>query len=193
MRRLGFVVALFGVVMLTGSSSAFAADPVSAKLDFHVADGFIQAGTGLPQTGAVATASQNGDKVRVTGSGTFNVKSMTATGSGVFVHTSGAGVVLGFGTWTATGTESAVLYPCGVAGVLPDNFCGGIVVLNVSLNGTSTSAGAIQRGALLTIDCEINPPTPGVEGIKLEIPGRLDFDTTEASNGGLTVFVSRNR
>ena len=193
MRRLAFALALFAVVTLTGSSSAFAADPVSSKLDFHVADGFIQANTGIPQTGAVATASANGHQVRVTGSGTFNVNSMKASGSGTFVHTSETGVVLGFGTWTATGMESAMLYPCGIPGVLPDNFCGGIVVLNVNLNGTSTSAGAIQFGALLTIDCEINPPTPGVEGIKLEIPGMVDFDTTEASDGGLTLFVSRNR
>jgi hypothetical protein len=193
MRRLSFALATFAVVTLTGSR-ALAADPVSSKLDFHVANGFIQVGTGgIPQTGAVATASENGHQVRVSGSGTFNVKSMNATGNGTFVHTSETGVVLGFGTWTATGLESAVLYPCGIPGVLPDNFCGGVIVVNVTLTGTSTSAGVVQFGAVLTIDCEINPPTPGIEGIKLEIPGLVDFDTTEFSDGGLTVFVSRNR
>ena len=196
MKRLRFALALLALVALVGGSNAFAADPVSSKLDYHVADAFIQAATGIPQTGAVATATTGptaGHHVRVSGSGTFNLSSMKATGGGVFVHTSGTGAVLGFGTWTATGVESAVLYPCGIPGVLPDNLCGGIVVLNVSLSGTSTTAGATQFGALLTIDCEINPPTPGIEGIKLEIPGVLDFDTTEFSDGGLTVFVSRNR
>ena len=60
------------------------------------------------------------------------------------------------------------------------------------VSATSTSAGAIEFDGLLTIDCEINPPTPGVEGIKLEIPGVINFNTTEFSPGGLTVFVARN-
>src|SRR5713226_6150287 len=187
--RIALVSAALLAVSLSGVGSAGASDNVSSKLDYHAADAFIQAATGIPQTGALAMAA-NGDKVRVVASGTLNTKSEKATGRGTFVHTSRTGAVLGFGSWKATGVESAIIYPCGGPG-LPDNACGGIVVLKVHVSGTSTSAGAIEFDALLTIDCEINPPTPGVEGIKLEIPGVINFDKTEFSPGGLTVFLAR--
>jgi hypothetical protein len=170
--------------------SAGASDNISSKLDYRVANAGIQAATGIPQTGAVAAAA-NGDRVRVTGSGTLNTASEKATGFGTFVHTSSTGAVLGFGSWEATGVKSATIYPCGGPG-LPDNACGGIVVLTVHLSGTSTSAGAVEFDALLTIDCEINPPSPGIEGIKLQIPGVINFNATEFSVGGLTVFLARN-
>ena len=188
--RIALVSAALLAVSLLGVSSAGASDNISSKLNYHAADAFIQAATGIPQTGAVAVAA-NGDKVRVSGSGTLNTASEKATGFGTFVHTSSTGAVLGFGSWEATGVKSATIYPCGGAG-LPDNACGGIVVLKVHVSGTSTSAGAIEVDALLTIDCEINPPTPGVEGIKLEIPGVINFNTTEFSVGGLTVFIARS-
>ncbi len=187
--RIALVSAALLAVSLSGVGSAGASDNVSSKLDYHAADAFIQAATGIPQTGALAMAA-NGDKVRVVASGTLNTKSEKATGRGTFVHTSRTGAVLGFGSWKATGVESAIIYPCGGPG-LPDNACGGIVVLKVHVSGTSTSAGAIEFDALLTIDCEINPPMPGVEGIKLEIPGVINFDKTEFSPGGLTVFLAR--
>ncbi len=187
--RIALVSAALLAVSLSGVGSAGASDNVSSKLDYHAADAFIQAATGIPQTGALAMAA-NGDRVRVVASGTLNTKSEKTTGRGTFVHTSRTGAVLGFGSWKATGVESAIIYPCGGPG-LPDNACGGIVVLKVHVSGTSTSAGAIEFDALLTIDCEINPPMPGVEGIKLEIPGVINFDKTEFSPGGLTVFLAR--
>jgi hypothetical protein len=189
-RRIALVSAALLAVSLLGVGSAGASDDVSSKLDYHVADGFMQAAEGIPQTGAVAVAA-NGDNVRVSGSGTLNTASEKATRGGTFVHTSGTGAVLGFGSWKATGVESATIYPCGGGG-LPDNACGGIVVLKVHVSGTSTSAGAIEFDGLLTIDCEINSPTPGVEGIKLAIPGVINFNTTKFSPGGLTVFFARS-
>jgi hypothetical protein len=187
--RIALVSAALPAVLLWGSSAG-ASDNISSKLDYHAADAGIQAATGIPQTGAVAVAA-NGDKVRVTGNGTLNTASEKATGFGTFVHTSRTGAVVGFGSWEATGVKSATIYPCGGPG-LPDNACGGIVVLKVHVSGTSTSAGAIEFDGLLTIDCEINPPSPGVEGIKLEIPGVINFNTTEFSVGGLTVFLARS-
>jgi len=180
-------------LVFTVSLAAFAgsasASEEGSTFDFHVADAVIQSGTGLAQTGAVAEAS-NHDQVRVSGRGKLNVKSKKASGSGSFVHTHASGAVQGFGTWTARSVRSATIYPCGEPGV-PSNFCGGLVSLNVRINGTSTTAGAVSFDAVLTIDCEINPPTPGVEGIKLDIPGHINFNTTIFSPGGLTVFVAK--
>lgn len=190
MRRLRLVLALLLALSLLGGSSVSAADNVSAKLDYHIADAFVQDGTGLAQTGAVAQAS-NGHQVRVTGRGTLNTASKKATGGGAFVHTSSSGAVLAFGTWTATGVQSITVYPCGGDG-LPANFCGGVAVLEVHITATSTSAGAAEFDALLLIDCEINPPVAGVEGIKLNIPGVINLNTTLFSPGGLTVFASRS-
>lgn len=195
MRYIRIIFAAMLTMSLLVSGGASAADNISAKLDWRVADAFIQAGTGLDQTGAVAEVSTGpfaGHRVRISGSGTFNTGSMKATGGGALVHTDQNGDVQGFATWTATGVASATLYPCGEPG-LPDNFCGGIVVLNVHISSTSTTLGALEADGVLTIDCEINPPAPGgVEGITLEVPGFINFDETIFSPGGLTVFVSRS-
>jgi hypothetical protein len=190
MRYLRITFAAMLALSLVAGGGVSAADNTSSKFDFHIADSFIQAGTGITQTGAVAQAA-NGDKIRFIGSGTFNTASMNATGSGALVHTDSGGVVKAFGTWTATGVSSATIYPCGGGG-LPANFCGGVVVLNVHVTRTSTTTGPAEFDALLTVDCEINPPVAGVEGIKFERPGVLNFDTTVFSPGGLTVFVSRS-
>jgi len=195
MRYLRIIFAAMLTMSLLVSGGASAADNVSAKLDWHVADAFIQAGTGIPQTGAVAEVSSGmfaGHQVRINGSGTFNTGSMKATGGGALVHTDQNGDVQGLATWTATGVQSATLYPCGEVD-LPANFCGGLVVLNVHISGTSTTLGALEADGILTIDCEINPPTPGVEGMKLNVPAfPINFDQTNFSPGGLTVFVSRS-
>ncbi len=186
MRRFARSIALALALSLLAPAGAQAG--TSSKFDYHIADAFIQAGTGLTQTGAVAQAA-NGDKIRVIGSGTFNTASMKATGSGALVHTDSAGVLKAFGTWTATGVSAATMYPCGP---LPANFCGGVVVFNIRVTRTSTTSGPAEFDALLSVDCEINPPVAGVEGIKFERPGVLNFNTTLFSPGGLTVFVSRS-
>jgi hypothetical protein len=187
MRAARFVfVFLLAASLLSGGTVTAAEDETSSQFAYHVSDAFIQSATGVPQTGAVAAAA-DGAQVRVSGSGTFNTHSTKATGGGAFVATSAAGAVGAFGTWTATGVASATMYPCGGGG-LPANFCGGVVVLKVHITGTSTF-GAREFDAFLLIDCEINPPVAGVEGIKLNTPGR-NFSSTVPSPGGLTLFVS---
>src|SRR3989442_10804659 len=156
---IAFVSAALLAVSLLGVSSAGASENISSKLNYHAADAFIQAATGIPQTGAVAVAA-NGDKVRVSGSGTLNTASEKATGFGTFVHTSSTGAVLGFGSWEATGVKSATIYPCGGAG-LPDNACGGIVVLKVHVSGTPTAAGPRGIHALLTVAWQPKTARPG--------------------------------
>ncbi len=179
---------LFAAMLLGGGSPAYATTPV---LDYHVSDAFIQSLGEPAQTGAVAQAS-NGDQVRITGSGTLNSASMNATGSGSFLHTSSSGAVLGFGTWTATSLNAFTPYGCG--GAFPSFACGGLVVLSVHITATSTSAGAVEVDGVLAVDCLIgSPPAGAAEGIKLNIPGHINFDTTIPSHHGETIYISRNR
>lgn len=184
-------VVAFATLLLLASSVLWAgsATALSAKNDFHVADAFLATATGLTQTGARARAD-NGDVVSVSGAGTFNLGSGKATGGGTFVHTTSTGVLVGSGTWTATGVEDLTFYGCGEA-ELPPNFCGGVFTLTVQL---VPPGGAAVLDGRLRVDCLIGdfPPT-AVEGIMLDIPGLINFDETIFDPGGLTVYVSRSR
>ncbi len=185
-RRLAAFITL--LLLVTSVLTAGSASALSMKSDFHVADAFIGAGTGLPQVGARAEAD-NGDIVSIVGTGSFNLASGKTTGGGTFVHTTSAGVLVGSGTWTATGVEDFTFYGCG--GGLPPNFCGGLLTLNVHVVG---GGGAVEFDGVLAIDCLIGDVPPGaIEGITLDIPGAIDFDETIFEPSGLTLYVSRSK
>jgi len=181
------IVVLLALAMLLVSALAPAAvGALSAKLDYHIADAFIGAGTGIQQAGARAEAD-NGDIVSVSGSGTFNLGSGKATGGGTFVHTDGDGVVQGSGAWTAVSVADFDFYGCG--GAFPPNFCGGLLTLDVHL---VAAGGATEFDGVLTIDCLIGGGG-SLEGIRLNIPDVINFDETIPEESGLTLYVSRSR
>src|SRR2546428_1033725 len=96
MRRFAPIFALLLAVSLLAPSGAQAtSDNTSSKFDWHVSDAFIQAAGEPPQTGSVARASDSapftGDRVRISGTGTFNTASKKATGGGWVVHTNATG------------------------------------------------------------------------------------------------------
>jgi hypothetical protein len=187
-RLLAFLVVPLLLLPVLVASNASAKTP--NKFDWHVSDAFIQQGTGLTQTGATASAA-NGDIVRVSGTGTFKALSGKATGGGPFAHTNAAGVLVGFGTWEATGVKSFEFFGCGGGG-FPPNFCGGVLTLDVHLSGVSLTAGPIEADAVLTVHCAIGPDTPAdaFEGITLDIPGVINFDTLIEAESGLTLYVA---
>lgn len=187
-KRFLVLPALFLIAMAT--LVAPNASAVSAKFDWHISDAFIQAGTGVTQTGALAQAS-NGDIARLSGSGTFNTASSTASGGGVFVHTTSGGTAVGFGTWKATGVEDFTFFGCG--GGFPSNFCGGQLVLDVHISGVSLSLGPTEVDGVLTITCLIGGEVPpgAEEGITLDIPGVINF--SDLIESGFTLFVSRSK
>jgi hypothetical protein len=186
------LVALLAVPLLVLSvlvaSNASARTP--KKFDWHVSDAFIQQGTGLTQTGARAQAA-NGDFIRVSGSGTFNASTGKATGGGVFAHTDTNGVLVGFGTFEATGVKSFESFGCGGEG-FPPNFCGGVLELDVHGRGIDLTAGPVEADAVLTIHCAIGPDVPAGthEGITLDVTGLINFDTLVEEESGLTLFVA---
>ncbi len=115
----------------------------------------------------------NGDTFAVTGMGAFSIHPKSAGGGGSWTHTF-AGGGSASGTWTATGLVAFQPYGCGVVfgTPIPPNFCGGRLVLDVTL---STPGGSVP--AQLTIYCVIGaPPASAAEGIRLVIPGVINFN-----------------
>lgn len=197
-RIVAFVtVPLLLVASLLVASNAAAGAP--ERFRWHVSNGFIQTGTEIPQTGAVAQAD-NGDFVRVTGRGKFDSSTGTASGGGAFAHTDSDGDLVGFGTWKATGDSDFVFFGCGTAAdgtEVPPNFCGGDLTLDVRLKGTSVTEGTATFDGVLVVTCLIGDtaediPADAEEGITLDIPGLINFDDLVPGEGGLTLFLSRD-
>jgi len=125
----------------------------------------------------------NGDTFAVTGMGAFSVHPKSASGGGSWTHTF-AGGGSASGTWAATGLVAFQPYGCGVVfgDPLPPDFCGGRVVLDVTL---STALGLVP--AQLTIYCLIGaPPASAAEGIRLVIPGVINFNEVV---GGDNIYI----
>src|SRR5258705_7320864 len=116
MKRFTAILAVLALVPAIGGGAQASSDNISAMYDYHISDAFIQSLGEPTQTGAMATAAVGGDHVRVVGSGTFNTAAGRATGGGTFVHTNSSDVLVGFGTWTATGLDSFTSYGCGLRG-----------------------------------------------------------------------------
>ena len=197
-KRIAALLAVFVLVPALAGGAQAASDNLSAKMDYHVSDAFIQSSGEPPQTGSMATASVGGDHVRVVGSGTFNTAAGNATGGGTFVHTTAGDAIVGFGTWTATRLISFTSYGCGVAGgqPLPANLCGGLAKMMVHASGTLVNppAGHVELDAILTVECELGtPPATAHEGITLDArPFGPNFNVTNDSMNGETLFVSRS-
>jgi len=135
----------------------------------------------------------NGDRVAVTGMGTFSVHPDSVRGSGTFTHTSASGSVIA-GTWTATELLEYQSYGCGVVlgNPIAPAACGGALKMRIvgTPNGTN-----LQIEAILTIFCIIgpNPPNshddPSGEGITLVVPGIANFNKIVE---GMNVYVQQS-
>lgn len=128
----------------------------------------------------------NGDTVAVTGMGTFGVHPKSVSGGGTFTHTLASGGTL-TGTWTATKLRSFQPYGCGVVfgTPLPENFCGGRVLMRVTL--VPDAAPSLSFQGRLWIYCLIgNPPASASEGIRLSVPGLINFNKVV---GGENVYI----
>ena len=167
--------------------------------------------TGLPATQAIADSGQrdyqvllgagalcgldptfcptralapNGDVVEFTGTGTFNLRSKAVSAAGNFTHRNAAGTVLASGTWV--GVELLSFHSFGSAAVqgLPANFEGGKALLRVRLS----PAGGGALDAILRVTCDLGGQIPAgsEEGIRLNVPGIINF-IEEA--GGNTLFI----
>src|SRR5919109_1079110 len=127
-------------------------------------------------------SAPNGDRVTITGHVDFSVNPKSAEGDGTFTHSASDGTVRGGGTWTANDLLDYQSYGCGIVHfpegdvILPPNFCGGKVKVDVTL---TTPHG--QLAGIMTVICIIgpNPPNsafgPRSEGVMLDVPGVINF------------------
>lgn len=185
MRRSILFVLTLAVVMLVPASTV--ADPNNQPATFNLV---------LPPNTAEAP---NGDRVAVAGSGSFSVHPKSVVASGTFTHTDSAGTVVGAGTWAATKLLSFEFYGCGVVTfadpdiILPPNFCGGALKLDVTLTPMGTN---VELKGVLTIFCIVGPQTPEShddppeEGIRLVVPGFLNFNKIFPPNQNVFIRTS---
>jgi hypothetical protein len=169
--RLGLIVALALAFSTIAPATALADSGSNTYMVEMEAPNFAQA--------------PNGDEVAVTGEGEFGIRPNFVEAEGEFTHSFAGGGSIS-GTWRATQLLAFHSYGCGVIfgdPTLPDNLCGGILKLGVTLTAGSTSLNGI-----LTIYCLIGDhvPASAEEGIKLVVPGVINFNDT---TGGENVYI----
>jgi hypothetical protein len=169
--RMLFLVALVAAVGLL-PAAAVANAPNNEAATYRLV-------TPIPNIGE----APNGDhaEILVTQPFFFGVHPKSVSGGGTFTHGSFST------TWTATELLSFQPYGCGLAptgDTLPPNFCGGRVEIRISI---STPSGPLD--AILTVICLISDdgqlPASAEEGIRLVIPGVINFNKSE---GGLNRY-----
>ncbi len=112
----------------------------------------------------------NGDTIDISGEGTLNIHSKGVTGGGSFTHHTPVGPISG--TWAANQLLGFHEFGCG-GGPFPPNFCGGHVLMSVTLSvgGTPVHNGTLE------FDCVIGKPPAGFEeGVRLAVRGGLNFN-----------------
>ena len=132
----------------------------------------------------------NGDRVAVTGEGTFTVNPKSVEAEGRFTHTFAGGGSLS-GTWNATQLLEYQSYGCGVVfgDPIDPSACGGVIKMRVTLMPLGTS---LHLDGIMNVICVIgpNPPDsilgPRTEGVTLNLPGIINFNH---SVGGENVYI----
>jgi hypothetical protein len=168
--------------VLTGTASA---DTTKAAYSWHIADQFLQDNVGSPQW-AIAEAD-NGDLIKLRGTGLLDGGDKTASGGGVFELWAPDGTLVAAGTFEVHGLTSLDFYGCGGDG-LPDFLCGGDAL--VSATFTPASAPSLHLPAAISIDCLLGDKIPPAahEGVKVNVKDLLNFNHTRHS--GFTVFLA---
>ncbi len=129
----------------------------------------------------------NGDRIELSGDGTFSLHPNSATsGNGVFTHSNATGTVLASGTWTATELLSFQSY--GPSPQFPPTFEAGKAVIRIHLSPAGGGPGA---DAIFTLGCvlpggEADDPGGAFEGIRVAVEGGPNFNRQEERT---TIFI----
>jgi hypothetical protein len=171
--------------------------PVVALALFALLPGAAMAGS---TTGSFLLVMENpnfgraptGDRIMITGGGSFSVHPKSISAEGAFTHFDPGGNVVAFGTWTATDLLSFDFYGCRFIPALGvdlgnDNLCGGAVKMRVVLD---TPVGEVP--GILTVFCIVGPHAPHShnvppgEGVTLNVPGIANFNHTDH---GMNIYI----
>lgn len=135
--------------------------------------------------GPAIAQADNGDTIEITGEGSINTNSRSASGGGNFTHKDSLGNVIASGSWIATELRSYRAYGNGTPQSTPANFEGGRARLRVQLTPSGTSGVTLE--GFLIVDCLLgDPPSNAFEGVRLVVKRMINFDE---SLSGETLFI----
>src|SRR5438093_769488 len=177
---LSIIGLMFAATVLGGGAQAAA-----NKFVFHVGDAFLAAvNPDFAPDFALSTAT--GDRLQLSGTGTFNAGARSVGGGGTFEHRLADGSLFADGSWIAVGIVSWRSYGNGVPQGLPPNFFGGVLVILIEVHPNLPGDPVLQ--ATLRVDCVLgHPPAGAEEGIQVDVPAfPITFDHED---GGATLFV----
>jgi hypothetical protein len=186
-----FSALVLGTLLLTLAFANTAYGTTTVKFDFLVSGGFVKDlgvtlcslnPPGCPST----TMASNGDIVSIRGSGTFTINPFSVTASGTFVHRDSSGNLIARGTWVATQILFFKSFGSGSAQGLPSDLEGGRAAFLVNI----LVGGLVVHTGILTVNCLLgSPPANAVEGITLNVPGTINFNTII---NGITVYINKS-
>src|SRR2546428_4249356 len=175
------VIGLMVAAMILGGGAQAAAN----KFVYHVGDAFL-AGVNPAFAPDFALSTATGDRLQLSGTGTFNAGARSVDGGGTFEHRHADGSLFADGSWIAVGIVSWRSYGNGVPQGLPPNFFGGVLVILIEVHPNLPGDPVLQ--ATLRVDCVLgHPPAGAEEGIQVDVPSfPITFDHED---GGATLFV----
>lgn len=188
----GLAFALLLALSLVAGAAKARPEQQVAQFDVNAGDAFTEAFSGVTGLGDVAQAS-NGDTIKVTFAGHFDVNDHEAAGNGTFEHFDSGGNLLEFGIFQAHHLISFTDFGTSAPGLSP-TFHGGtalILVRGVRYDNSDPALNTTSKfKATLRVDCLVgNPPAGLEEGINFAISGGLNFDE-KPNNHGFTSFVA---
>ena len=191
-KLIGSAFALLLALALVGAAAKARPQQQVTQFDVNAGDAFTEAFSGVVGLGDVARAS-NGDTIKVTFAGHFDVNDHEAEGNGTFEHFNSSGTLLEFGIFQAHHLISFTDFGTSAPG-LSATFHGGTALIQVRGvkfdNSDPTLSTTSKFKATLRVDCLVgNPPAGLEEGINFAISGGLNFDE-KPSNHGFTSFVA---
>lgn len=184
MKRNAVLLAALATIALASTSVVSNAAKPSGQFQYLLGTGFLCSLPDPPNPCPDITQADNGDRIELTGQGTFDANARSVTGGGDFTHKSAGGTVLASGTWSAQRFIAFQDYGNGTPQGLPENTEGGRLVLRVHL---SPAGGASGHDAILQVNCELGSPPAGTEeGFTLAVQDAINFNKKVS---GVTVYV----
>jgi hypothetical protein len=149
MRRVKLMLtsAIAVTAVLFAAAASASADGTSARSAYSFA---VLANTAVSPSGGMMGSP--GDRISVTGAGTFNPASRTVHAAGVFAHYTPSGAIHCRGMWWATDFTSFVGFGANRSGQV-----GG--VLSIVVTHQCTTMGMTMTGIPMTVTSTVNAPS----------------------------------